>query len=86
MKMIIMQCDCGENLTLAMNTKHRKVMGWCLKCGTIYDFGAPDVGEVELAEMVQKVHRIADQAKDAKDPEGMLFYLRCTATQLDTTR
>ena len=83
MKMIIMQCDCGENLTLATNMERRKMMGWCLKCGTIYDIGCPDVGDVELAEMIQKSYKISDQA-EAKSPMETLFYLRCTESQLVT--
>lgn len=84
MKMIIMQCDCGENLTLATNTERRQIMGWCLKCGKQYDIKSPVIEPVEIAEMIQAAHKIADQVKKATDPEGILFYLRCTKLQLTT--
>ena len=79
MKMIIMQCDCGANVVLAMSLERRKMMGWCLADGRLYDIGCPDVGDDEIAEMMQKAHRVADQAKT---PMEALFYLRCTELQM----
>ena len=73
MTIIIMQCDCGENLALVVNTEAEKIQAWCPKCGTLYDIGPTEIEADNLADIMESATPTTKAG-----PEETLFYLRCT--------
>ena len=73
MTIVLLQCECGENLVLAVDTKTKQLVGHCLKCRKTHDILDVNLTDKDIENVEKSVHELK-----AAETDGM-FYLRCTA-------
>ena len=66
-----MQCPCGENIVLTVNTETGLIMGYCPGCRKTFDIDGFKLEDEALADIEKRAQPLK------KGPES-LFYLRCT--------